>query len=220
MIESLKLPLILLALLLVVATSIKASAQDSAVVGRLNKDLQRELVEMGRQDQLYRAQIPMLAEKANREQTQKALNEFLEVANKQTGVDKENIKRLEEIVEEYGWPTISLVGEEAATAAFLIVQHAEVDEQKKILPLLKEAAANNQAFPAQVAMLEDRILISEGKKQLYGTQLQTNSATGQMELIPTEDEENVDVRRASVGLMPLAEYLRMHGLEYKPPEKK
>ena len=41
-----------------------------------------------------------------------------------------------------------------------------------------------------------------------------------MELWPIEDEENVDARRASVGLEPLAEYLKRFGLEYKPLKKK
>jgi hypothetical protein len=44
--------------------------------------------------------------------------------------------------------------------------------------------------------------------------------TKKLELWPIEDEERVDARRASVGLGPLAEYLKHFGLEYKPPIKK
>jgi hypothetical protein len=53
----------------------------------------------------------------------------------------------------------------------------------------------------------------EGKKQIYGSQLQTN-AQGQLEFYPIEDEANMDKRRQSVGLEPLAEYAKHFGLEY------
>jgi len=68
--------------------------------------------------------------------------------------------------------------------------------------------------------LEDRILTREGKKQVYGTQLRLNQTTQRMELYPIEDEENVDSRRAVVGLEPLALYLkRGFGIDYAPPKK-
>jgi hypothetical protein len=69
-------------------------------------------------------------------------------------------------------------------------------------------------------MLEDRILTREGNKQVYGTQLRLNQTTQRMELYPIEDEENVDGRRATVGLEPLAGYLkRGFGIDYSPPKK-
>jgi hypothetical protein len=58
-----------------------------------------------------------------------------------------------------------------------------------------------------LAFLEDRILVAEGKKQVYGTQLQWTAATGQLELAPIEDEGNVEAGRAELGLGPLAEYV-------------
>lgn len=59
----------------------------------------------------------------------------------------------------------------------------------------------------------------EGKSHIYGTQLRFNEATNKFELWPVEDEEGVDARRASVGLEPLAKYLRRNGVEHKPPKK-
>jgi hypothetical protein len=41
-----------------------------------------------------------------------------------------------------------------------------------------------------------------------------------MELYPIDDEENVNARRAEVGLEPLAEYLkRAFGIDYATPKK-
>jgi hypothetical protein len=56
-----------------------------------------------------------------------------------------------------------------------------------------------------------------GEKQLYGSQLKSDPATGKLELWPVEDEAHVDQRRAAVGLPPLAQYLAAFGLQYTPP---
>ena len=87
--------------------------------------------------------------------------------------------------------------------------------------MLKEAASKGEARPSDVAMLEDRVLVGEGKEQIYGTQLHFGPETeGRWELYPILDEEKVDERRAAVGLPPLAEYLKVFGVEYRPPKKK
>jgi hypothetical protein len=55
--------------------------------------------------------------------------------------------------------------------------------------------------------LEDRVLVGEGKKQLYGSQV-VAGPDGLPRLHPIEDPENVDERRRAIGLPPLEEYLR------------
>lgn len=57
-----------------------------------------------------------------------------------------------------------------------------------------------------VAYLTDRVLLAEGKKQVYGTQFILEK--GKWKPRPLEDEANVDRRRAEVGLPPLAEYAK------------
>lgn len=51
--------------------------------------------------------------------------------------------RLGEIMDEYGWPTAALVGEEAARAAWLIAQHADrqLDVQRRALQLMQQAVS-------------------------------------------------------------------------------
>ncbi|MGW8882386.1 DUF6624 domain-containing protein, partial [Streptomyces mirabilis] len=57
--------------------------------------------------------------------------------------------RLGEIMDEYGWPTAELVGEEAASAAWLIAQHADrqLDVQRRALRLMERAVAAGSAGP-------------------------------------------------------------------------
>ncbi len=179
-----------------------------------NETVRRELVKMGEDDQKLRQEMQDLLNNLaglKREKVDKRLKQAVE---RQNEVDNKNRQRLDEIVKEHGWPKTSVFGQEASGAAFLIVQHAELEYQKKYFPLIKEAAAKNEARPTDLALLEDRILTRDGKRQLYGTQLRFNDRTKSMELYPIEDEQNVDTRRSSVGLPPLALYLKEFGIDY------
>ncbi len=141
--------------------------------------------------------------------------DMTELWKKQQPIDEANIKRLIEIIETHGWPGHRLVGDKASTAAFLVLQHADYTYQNKYLALLRKAVADRELRADSLALLEDRVLMGERRKQIYGSQLQTN-AKGVLEFYPIEDEPNVDKRRKSVGLEPLAEYAKQFGLEYHP----
>ena len=124
------------------------------------------------------------------------------------GIDSSLTSRLRRIVAERGWPARTRVGAEAANAAFLIVQHSPSDAfQREMLPLLETAAAAGEASAADVAMLTDRVRTHEGRSQLYGTQFRI--VDGALEPYPIEDADSLDVRRARVGLMPMAEYVKL-----------
>jgi hypothetical protein len=218
--DHMRLPILAFLILLSLLASGTSSAQSTAGAGALNRELERELIDMGNRDQAHRHKMMELLKMLSGPDKQKASEELSQVVRKQDQIDQVNKDRLDEIVKQYGWPTISLVGRRANQAAFLIVQHAELSYQKKYYPLLKEAAAKKEAQPGDVAMLEDRILMGEGKNQIYGTQVKLNEATKKWELWPIEDEENVNARRARVGLGSIAEYLKGFGIEYNPPKKK
>jgi hypothetical protein len=136
-------------------------------------------------------------------------------------IHEHNATRLRALIESRGWPTRSLVGEEAAAAAWLILQHAigNPSLQRRGLALMNEAAARGEVSPAQVAMLEDRIRVNEGRGQRYGTQFDWDRE-GLLSPLPIDDPENVDARRAEVGLSPLAEEIqRMRRQSAKHGEK-
>ena len=58
----------------------------------------------------------------------------------------------------------------------------------------------------------------QGKNQIYGSQV-VNSKTGELVFYPIEDEKNVNIRRAKVGLQPIEEYAKYFGIEYKLKDK-
>jgi predicted N-formylglutamate amidohydrolase len=122
-----------------------------------------------------------------------------------------NGDRLAEILDEHGWPTHGLVGPEAARRAWLVAQHADrqLPLQRRALALMTEAVGAGDADPAQLAMLRDRLLVNEGRPQIYGTQI-AGVVDGAPVPWPCEDPENVDRRRAEMGLEPFAVHVARH----------
>jgi hypothetical protein len=139
----------------------------------------------------------------------KALNE----------VDTANRTWLTGIIEKHGWPGKTLVGVDGAHMAWLMIQHADADLplQKKCLVLLKAAVKQGEATGVDLAYLTDRVLTAEGKKQLYGTQLEEKE--GKLVPKPVEEEAKLDARRKELGMQPMAEYLESAAKMYKRKEK-
>jgi len=123
-------------------------------------------------------------------------------------VDADNTSFLKKIVAERGSPGRSLVGRDAADAAFLILQHSpDTTFQAKTLPLLEKAYAADDAEGQQVALLTDRVAVQRGQPQVYGTQAAV--VNGRFKLNPIADSANVDARRAKLGMPPVAAYMRI-----------
>lgn len=136
-------------------------------------------------------------------------------------IDSSNTERMRAIIRQYGWPGLSLVGRDGTEAAFLLVQHAELSFQKEVLPLVEKSYKKGELSGQSYALLVDRVLVGEGKPQIYGTQAKHFSQWKGHEpvLEPIEDEANVDKRRAEVGLFPLAQYLEILKRMYFPQDK-
>ena len=119
---------------------------------------------------------------------------------------KENEKKLLELLDQYGWPTASEVTEYAAAGAALIINHTTYELRSKYFPMLEEAFRKGEAQPLRYAKMRDRLLVEEGKEQLYGTQIKMENLV--REPYPIQDSEQVDQRRAEIGLGPLQPYLK------------
>jgi uncharacterized protein DUF6624 len=159
--------------------------------------LRQELLERAEQDQKVRAELP-----ADPAKTPLAL------VRRVHSLDRANTAWLKRVVRKYGWPGKSLVGKDGAFAAWLLVQHADLDPgfQRRCLKLMEKAVKAGEASGQDYAYLVDRVRTKDGKPQLYGTQLKF--VDGKYVPLPIEDEANVDKRRAAVGLPTIAEYLK------------
>lgn len=119
---------------------------------------------------------------------------------------EENNKELFGLLDRYGWPTASAVTEYAAAGAALIINHTTHEIRLKYFPMLEAAFKQGEAQPLRYAKMRDRLLVEEGKNQLYGTQWRFYNS--QKVPYPIEEPEYVDRRRAVIGLGPLSVYLK------------
>jgi len=111
------------------------------------------------------------------------------------------------------WPSISRVGEDAEAAAWEIAQSAKDDPAlaRRCLEYIEVAVALGDAPAWHEACLVDRVLMNAGKPQRFGTQVVVGPTGHDLVAWPISDPERVDVRRAAVGLPPLAEHLAKLG---------
>ena len=121
-------------------------------------------------------------------------------------LDSTLAESMRHILDRFGLPTRAMVGAKGSDAAMLIVQH-NADLQAPVLAMAKAAPAG-QVSPQAMAMLEDRLLVHQGKPQRYGTQF-TLAPDGRFRFAPTAGVDRLEARRAKAGLPPFAQYLCM-----------
>lgn len=122
--------------------------------------------------------------------------------------DISNATWLEGIVSDYGWPKISDVGPDASKAAFILVQHAthDIGFQEQCLDLMKNLP-KKEIDQSAIAYLTDRVLVQQGKDQIFGTQFKPDGSGG-LKQLPIADPEHVDELRQEYGLAPMVDELR------------
>ena len=182
---------------------------DAAQVQPTNPSLRAELLKILEEDQRHRKELSETMKPGARADPERLHRIDVE----QAALDEANVKRLVALLDSGGWPTAAAVGADARQAVFLVLQHAPIEVQEKYLPVARNAAAAGELERSSLAMLEDRVLMRRGKNQIYGTQLRTDPVTHKLGLWPIDDAPNVDARRKSVGLEPLADYLRRFGIK-------
>lgn len=192
--------------------------KDSAEVN-FNKPIVKQLDSIFIEDQKYRLQFDEIERKVYISPQQKS-KELQEIGSMMSRKDAENLVKVKAIIDKYGWLGPDEIGDQGNATLFLVIQHSGQGTQEKYLPLMREAVKNKKANPADLALLEDRILLGQGKKQIYGSQLTMDFRTGQYFLSPIEDEVNVNKRRAAVGLEPIEEYVKQWGIKYKMADSK
>ncbi|MBT30989.1 MAG: hypothetical protein CMO01_15125 [Thalassobius sp.] len=123
-------------------------------------------------------------------------------------ITKDNFENMKALIAENGWPTYSAVGELAADAPLLVINHHESDSVRKAyLAQIKEACLNGEGSCMEYAKIHDRILVNEGKLQDFGMQFRYNEDRI-LEPFPINNPEYVDQRRTEIGLEPLKDYLK------------
>lgn len=178
-----------------------------------DENLRRELLQILDDDQRIRRKLAQAMEEPNPDVS---LLDSLRRAG--AILDSINTIKVTKILDERGWVGMQVVGGSANATLFLVIQHSHPFIQQKYLPMMREAVKNGNALKSELAMLEDRVLIGQGRRQLYGTQVIQDPASGKPKFYPIADEINVNIRRNSVGLGRIENYAEHFGFTYVPPK--
>lgn len=181
----------------------KIKANKEKAEKNLNKPLANQLERIYEEDQKYRQKIQGVISKYGLE-----ASETRRLLDTMAMKDSLNLIEVSAILNKYGWLGPDVVGNKGSSALFLVVQHSNLNTQIKYLPLMREAAKNKKAQPHDLALLEDRIALQQGKRQIYGSQIGYDPQTGKNYVLPLEDPEGVDKRRDSMDLGSMADYLK------------
>ena len=102
-----------------------------------------------------------------------------------------------------GWPKRSVVGPEAAKAAWRLTQHADMDPEYQVVASreLKYAVFANEAEPWDLAVLVDRNRRLNHQPQVYGMQF-FKGTEGTLEFYDIVSPAKLDERRKEIGLPP------------------
>jgi len=168
----------------------------------LDKPLVAILDAIYKEDQTYRVQLDEVEEKFGKDS--KEVKAHWQLISEK---DSLNLIKVKEILDKRGWLGPEIVGGQGNSTLFLVIQHSNLETQLKYLPMMRAAVKDGNANPGSLALLEDRVGLRQGKRQVYGSQIGRDQETGEYYVLPLIDPENVDKRRSEVGLGPISQYV-------------
>lgn len=194
---------------------------------KTNQNLKIELDSILKSDQIFREYIDSETTENRKTEILKEtgyskdgfLNNIWGIINKQDSI---NLVKVEKIIAEYGYPGKTLVGEPTNEAAWYVIQHSH--KIAEYFSLIEKAGADDEIDFTKVAMMQDRLLTSQGKEQIYGTQGAgknvINKETGKEEffkyILPIKNPEMVNELRKKAGFTStVEENAKRMEIEYK-----
>lgn len=126
--------------------------------------------------------------------------------------DSVNLSIVTNIIDTYGWLGRGSVGFIGNYSLALIIQQAELSVQEKYLGRMRVAFENKNVEAHDLALVEDKVALRKGNKQLYGSVVVTIGAKNYV--APIEDVENLNKKRSSLGLKSMNDHLQNWGMKW------
>ncbi|MEZ4920342.1 MAG: DUF6624 domain-containing protein [Saprospiraceae bacterium] len=176
-----------------------------------NSELSQFIDSLKQEDQKYRNEATRLRNE-NPSDTL-AVKQAYANMRKVDGLVQQEVKK---IYAQYGYPGIDLVGKVSSHNFWLLVQHCDTDPefQETVLASMKIEVDKENASGRDYAYLIDRVKVNTQEKQIYGTQMILNADSTSFMPQPLIDPEQVNERRASVGLGIIEDYIETMNTRY------
>ncbi|MDR2971764.1 MAG: hypothetical protein LBU83_07560 [Bacteroidales bacterium] len=181
----------------------------------LDKPLVAILDTIYQDDQKYRQELRSIEDKYGWE-SEEMKTQWKIISQK----DSINLIKVKNILDERGWLGADIIGGQGNMTLFLVIQHSDLGTQDKYLPMMREAVNKGNASASSLALLEDRVALGKGEKQIYGSQIGRDNETEEYYVLPLMDPDNVDKRRAEVGLEPIQNYISRWDITWDVEEYK
>lgn len=118
--------------------------------------------------------------------------------NKIYQADSMSFKQIENSFVYFGYPTKEVCGD-AANVPFFVFSHAPVKLRERYIELFKAAADLGSISKSSLAFYIDKVKITKGEKQVYGTQFYMNKEKN-IVYYTSIDPDNLGKRRLEMGL--------------------
>lgn len=175
---------------------------------RIYLNVQGQLIKIGKLDQNLRLEAVDIQEKYG-----KTSDEYKRHWQAIQYQDSLNLIDVEFILSQYGWLDKSKVGSKASNTLWKVIHHASDKVRQKYLPLIQESVSKGETPASKLAILHDRILINQGKKQIFGSQFFTDEDTDKIRVFPIHNPDQVNVRRNNIGMSDIETYLKFCGID-------
>lgn len=129
-------------------------------------------------------------------------------------VNHENLEIVVSLLENCGMPSMNEVSNQQLGAVWLVLQHSIYPEYtKKYFPDIEKAVNNGDLKKEQYALMKDKILMNEGKPQIYGSQIKSGK------LYKLIEPEKVNSRRKEMDMEPIEDYLKNFNIKFNIPQE-
>ena len=162
------------------------------------KDYEAILQKVAESDQQVRRELISAQKSGNMEL-------LVDAAKRMERCDKQNQKIVFKILDKRGVP--ENLSNEAFNSIWLVVQHSDTEHIEKYLPILRQAADRGGISQIELTTMEDRLRVYKRTAQIYGSQ--TIDTGNTIYFYPIAEPENLDSRRAEIGMSPIAEYIEI-----------
>lgn len=122
----------------------------------------------------------------------------------------QNTEYILDLVSRIGWIDAQRFDYGTSNAAFLLVQHSwNLPLMLGVLPWIERDVEAGRVGKETYALLFDRVQLSLGDRQRYGTQVLRDG--GEVVVLPVEDPAVVNALRQEAGMIPLERYVKLFG---------
>lgn len=119
-----------------------------------------------------------------------------------------NEKKVLRILDSIGWPSKKIIGEQGNLTICNVLQHSSLEVREKYLPLMQKAVKEKELSARFLVRAVDRIATDKNELQIYGGQMKYYPETKSFNFWPIKDPENLEKRRAEMGMESISEFLK------------